>query len=146
MVENNGLWKFFHNYDGTHKNEAFSQLLFFTIANSYCESNNLDLSPESNAGIGPVDFKISKGFHDKINVEMKLSTNKLLHGFKTQLPLYDKAEKTNSSIFFIIKLYKEDDDKIKKVFDYKNKYETVYNKLPNIIVIDATKKKSASKS
>ena len=81
MVENNGLWKFFHNHDGTNKNEAFSQLLFFAIAHSYCESNNLDLSPESDAGRGPVDFKISQGFNDKINVEIKLSTNRLVHGY-----------------------------------------------------------------
>jgi len=61
---------------------------------SYCQANNLDLSPESDAGRGPVDFKISQGFNDKI----------------------------------------------KKVFDYKNKHETIDNKLPNIIVIDATEK------
>jgi len=46
-----------------------------------------------------MDFKISQGFNDKINVEIKLSTNRLLHGFQTQLPIYDKAEKTNKSIF-----------------------------------------------
>lgn len=146
MVENNGLWKFFHNSDGSHKNETFSQLLFFAIAHSYCEANNLDLSPESDAGRGPVDFKISQGFNDKINVEIKLSTNRLLHGFQTQLPIYDKAEKTNKSIFLIIQLYSSHDKKIEKVFDYKNKNETVDKKLPNIVVIDATKKKSASKS
>lgn len=146
MVENNGLWKFFHNSDGTHKNETFSQLLFFAIAHSYCETNNLDISPESDAGRGPVDFKISQGFNDKINVEIKLSTNRLLHGFQTQLPIYDKAEKTNKSIFLIIQLYDSHDMKIKKVFEYKNEYETVDKKLPNIVVIDATKKMSASKS
>jgi hypothetical protein len=146
MVENNGLWKFFHNSDGTHKNETFSQLLFFAIAHSYCETNNLDLSPESDAGRGPVDFKISQGFNDKINVEIKLSTNRLLHGFQTQLPIYDKAEKTNKSIFLIIQLYDRHDKQIKKVFDCKNKHETVDKKLPNIVVIDATKKMSASKS
>ena len=146
MVENNGLWKFFHNHDGTHKNEEFSQLLFFAIAHSYCEANNLDLSPESDAGRGPVDFKISQGFNDKINVEIKLSTNRLLHGFQTQLPIYDKAEKTNKSIFLIIQLYERHDNQIKKVFDYKKDNETIDNKLPNIVVVDATKKKSASKS
>jgi hypothetical protein len=146
MIENNGLWKFFHNHDGTHKNETFSQLLFFAIAHSYCEANNLDLSPESDAGRGPVDFKISQGFNDKINVEIKLSTNRLLHGFQTQLPIYDKAEKTNKSIFLIIQLYEKHDNQIKKVFDYKKDKETIDNKLPNIIVVDATKRKSASKS
>ncbi len=146
LIENNGLWKDFHNNDGTHKKEAFAQRLFFAIAHSYCEANDLDISPESNSGSGPVDFKIGKGFSDKINIEMKLSSNpKLLHGYKTQLPVYNKAEQTNQSKFVIVQVDDNDTDRIKKVFDYKTKNETLDNKLPEIVVIDATKKESASK-
>lgn len=146
LIENNGLWKTFHNSDGTHKKESFAQMLFFAIAHSYCEANDLDISPEVDSGNGPIDFKIGKGFHDKINIEMKLSTNtKLLHGYKSQLAIYNKAEKTNQSKFVIIQLYEEDDKKIEKVLKYKSENETLDNKLPEIIVIDATKKKSASK-
>lgn len=146
LIENNGLWKDFHNNDGTHKKEAFAQRLFFAIAHSYCETNNLDISPESNAGSGPVDFKISQGFSNKINIEMKLSTNpKLLHGYKSQLAIYNKSEKTNQSKFIIVQLYEADSSKIEKVYEHKNKNETLDNKLPDIIVIDATKKESASK-
>jgi len=146
LIENNGLWKDFHNADGTHKNEAFAQRLFFAIAHSYCEANDLDISPESNSGCGPVDFKIGQGFSDKINIEMKLSSNpKLLHGFKSQLAIYNKAEKTNQSIFVIVQLNDKDSERIKKVYDYKRENETLKNKLPDIIVIDATQKESASK-
>jgi len=146
LIENNGLWKDFHNSDGTHKKEAFAQRLFFAIAHSYCEANDLDISPESNSGSGPVDFKIGKGFSDKINIEMKLSSNpQILHGYQSQLPIYNKAEKTNQSKFVIIQLYDKDNARIKKVYDYKRQNETVDNKLPDIIVIDATKKESASK-
>lgn len=146
LIENNGLFKFFHNADGTHKNEAFAQMLFFAIAESYCQANNLDLSPESNAGRGPVDFKISRGSEVKVNVEMKLSTNRLLHGYQSQLPIYDKAEKTNNSIFLIILLYNQDMRKVREVLSYKRRNETVDKKLPDIVVVDATVKKSASKS
>jgi len=146
LIENNGLWKTFHNNDGTHKKESFAQMLFFAIAHSYCEANNLDISPEVDSGNGPIDFKTGKGFYDKINIEMKLSTNtKLLHGYKSQLAIYNKAEKTNQSKFVIIQLYEEDDAKIEKVLKYKRENETLDNKLPDIIVVDATKKKSASK-
>ena len=142
LIENNGLWKFFHNNDGTHKKESFAQMLFFAISHSYCEANDLDISPEVDSGNGPIDFKIGKGFNDKINIEMKLSTNtKLLHGYKSQLAIYNKAEKTNQSKFVIIQLYEEDDAKIEKVFKYKSENETLENKLPDIVVIDATKKK-----
>lgn len=145
LIENNGLWKDFHNSDGTYKKEAFAQRLFFAIAHSYCAANNLDISPESNAGSGPVDFKIGAGFSDKINIEMKLSSNQLLHGYKIQLPTYNDAEKTNQSKFIIIKLDDNDGAKIEKVYEHKRQSETLDNKLPDIIVIDATKKESASK-
>ncbi len=36
--------------------------------------------------------------------------------------------------------------KVEQVYNYKNKNETIANKLPEIVVIDATLKKSASKS
>lgn len=146
LIENNGLFKFFHNEDGTHKNEAFAQMLFFGIAQAYCQANNLDLSPESNAGRGPVDFKISRGSDVKVNVEMKLSTNRLLHGYQSQLPIYDKAEKTTNSIFLIILLYRQNMGKVRAVWNYKRKYETVDKRLPEIIVVDSTMRKSASKS
>lgn len=146
LIEHNGLWKTFHNSDGTHKKESFAQMLFLAIAHSYCEANDLDISPEVDSGNGPVDFKIGKGFKDKINIEMKLSTNtKLLHGYKSQLAIYNKAEKTNKSKFIIVQLYKEDDTKIERVLKHKSENETLDSKLPEIIVIDATKKKSASK-
>lgn len=146
LIENNGLWKAFHNNDGTHKKESFAQMLFFAIAHSYCEANDLDISPEVDSGNGPIDFKIGKGFKDKVNIEMKLSTNtKLLHGYESQLAIYNKAEKTNQSKFVIVQLREEDDTRIERVLKYKSENETLDNKLPEIIVIDATKKKSASK-
>ena len=146
LIENNGMWKFFHNNDGTHKQESFAQMLFFAIAHSYCEANNLDISPETDTGNGPIDFKISQGFNDKINIEMKLSTNtKLLHGYKSQLAIYNKAENTNQSKFVIVQLYDKDSTKIGKVYEHKKQNETIDNKLPDIVVIDATKRESASK-
>ncbi|WP_170019365.1 hypothetical protein [Campylobacter sp. RM16190] len=146
LIENNGLWKFFHNNDGTHKKESFAQMLFFAIACSYCDANNLDISPEANSGNGPIDFKISKGSNIKINIEMKLSSNtKLLSGYEKQLPAYNQAEKTNKSKFIIMQLYDKDLNRIQKVLDFKNKSEKNGIKLPDIIIIDATKRESASK-
>lgn len=146
LVEDNGLFKMFHNPDGTYRPESFAQMLFFAIADSYCTANNLDISPESDAGRGPVDFKVSEGLQ-KVNVEMKLSRNpKLLHGYENQLAIYDKAEKTNNSIFFIVLLDESHMKNVQKVYDYKRKNETIDIKLPEIVVVDATLKKSASKS
>lgn len=146
LIENNGLWKFFHNADGTFKKEFFGQMLFFAISNSYCEANNIDLSPEVNSGGGAVDFKMSRGAKIKINVEMKLSTNtKLLDGYKKQLPTYNKAENTKNSFFVIILLDNRHTNKIEKVLEYKKQNQTVKNRSPEIFIINATYKKSASK-
>ena len=146
LIEDNGLFKMLHNPDGTYKPESFAQMLFFAVADIYCSANDLDVSPESDAGRGPVDFKVSRGL-TKVNVEMKLSSNRLLHGYQKQLPIYDKAEKTNNnSIFLIILLDEKHMKKVEQVYDYKKKNETVDKKLPEIVVIDATLKKSASKS
>jgi len=146
LIENNDLFKSFHNSDGKHKNEAFAQRLFFAIAVSYCEANNLDISPESNAGRGPVDFKISQGNNDKVNVEMKLSTNNIMQGFKKQLPIYNKAEKVQNSFFLVILLDERNTRKIENLYTYKRKLKSLDTSSPEIIVIDATMKKSASKS
>lgn len=64
-------------YDSTgkSKHESAAQLLFYGVADSYCAANNIDLSPESNAGRGPVDFKLSRGSTDKVIVEVKLTSN-----------------------------------------------------------------------
>ena len=58
---------------------------------------------------------------------------------------YNKAEKTNQSKFVIVQLYDKDTAKIEKVYQYKRQNETINNKLPDIFVIDATKRESASK-
>ena len=145
LIEDNGMFKFFHNSDGTYKKEKFAQMLFFSIAKSYCDANNLDLSPESDAGRGPVDFKISRGQKTKVNVELKLSSNsKLLHGYTTQLAIYDKAENTTNSFFLILILEENHMPRVEKVLKHKNQMANM--KLPEIITIDTTLKKSASKA
>ena len=59
LIENNGLCKLLYDDKYKPKHESASQLLFFGIAYAYCYANNLDLTPEADAGRGPVDFKIS---------------------------------------------------------------------------------------
>ena len=39
---------------------SIAQLAFFGLRHAYCEANDLDISPEPDAGVGPMDFKISK--------------------------------------------------------------------------------------
>lgn len=103
LIENNGLCKLLYDDKDKPKHESASQLLFFGIAYAYCYANNLDLTPEADAGRGPVDFKISFGSSAKIVVEIKLTSNKKLgHGYEKQLPIYQKAEKSQKGIYLVL--------------------------------------------
>lgn len=144
LIENNGWFEYLYDHTGKLKPERASQLLFYGVAEAYCTANNLDLSRETNAGVGALDFKMSSGLA-KVNVEIKLSTNgNLANGFTEQLPTYNKAEKTNHSVFLVIKT-KDSEASIKVVEklaeDARNKKERV----PELFIIDATQQKSASK-
>ena len=73
--------------DGRAKIEKASQLLFFGIADAYCQSNNIDISREPQTGRGPADFKLSRGHNERVVVEVKLSSNGgYLDGLTAQLP------------------------------------------------------------
>lgn len=104
LIENNGLWRLLYNEKtGAPRHERAAQQIFFAVANSYCAANNLDLTPEANAGAGPVDFKISSGAQLKILVEIKKSNNpKIVHGYESQLETYKESEKTRHAHYVIV--------------------------------------------
>lgn len=105
---------------------------------------NVDISPETNAGNGPVDFKISRG-DDKILIENKISSNpKLLECIdeNKQIHTYLKQEDCKQA-YLVVFINKESDvDKIntlnRKAEQYKGEY--------NIIIkdVDCIKRESAS--
>lgn len=111
LVESNGLahelWS-----NGKPRHERSAQRIFFAVAFAYCEANNLDVTPEADAGAGPVDFKFSSGFECRVLVEIKLSRNtRLVHGYTKQIEAYKKAELTPYAFFVVIdvgKLGKKD--------------------------------------
>ena len=144
FIENNkGYELLFEEKTKKPRKELSSQLLFFAISQTYCETHNLDISPETNSGRGPVDFKISRGSKEKILVEMKLTTNsKLVHGFTTQIKEYAKAERTNKLILLVI----DNGGPPKRLQDLRNEYlkHPIENR-PELILIDAKPKDSASK-
>jgi len=144
-VENNGLWEALYDGSGKPRRERISQRLFFSVADSYCEANNLDLSRESDAGRGPVDFKLSRGSRGKVVVELKLSTNKkLLHGYTEQVELYKSSEKADHAIYLVLQV-SDKEKPIQKLLELKNKLSST-GPVPEIIIVDAQPKKSASKA
>lgn len=71
LIEEKGLWKSLYDDNGIPLNENRSQMLFFGIADSYCKANDIDISRKNNNGNGPADFKLSKGYYNKIVVEIQ---------------------------------------------------------------------------
>lgn len=147
LVENKGLWKsLFNTKLKKPYPESTAQRLFYVVADVYCKANNLDISPEANAGRGPVDFKISAGYNSRVVVEIKLSTNPfLVKGYQKQLPIYMKAESSIRGRYLVID-FGDSEKQIKKLFDERN---SIIDKNPNapiIELIDASSKLSASKS
>jgi hypothetical protein len=146
LIENNGLWTELYDGNYTPRPEASAQKLFFGIADSYCKANKVDISPEADAGRGPVDFKFSMGYESRVIVEVKLTTNtRLFHGYEVQLVEYQKAEKTHRAIFLVIDILSGTETHLAKVrravWDASQQ-----NKIhPALVVIDGRPKASASK-
>jgi len=145
LIENNGLNELLYNDSRRLKNERAAQLIFFGVADAYCQANNVDINRESNAGRGPVDFKISYGYNARVTVEIKYSSNPhLLDGYAEQLKTYNKAEKTSHSVFLVIQtgMHKKKLESLDKLHkDAKSKNELC----PEVIIVDGRRYSSASK-
>jgi len=144
LVEDNQLGRLLYDKDGKPKYESAAQLLFFGVASAYCQANNLDLSPESDAGRGPVDFKVSAGFKEKVLVELKLTSNKqLTHGFQNQLPIYQRAENSTHGIYLVIN---NGGASSARLSAFGEMVRSAGKLAPKVIMVDAVRRDSASKA
>lgn len=144
LVEEKGLWKeLWHN--SKRRPEKSTQRLFFAVAHSYCDANNLDVSPEMDTGTGVVDFKFSVGAKAKVVVEIKLSDNpKVVAGYERQLEAYKKSERTSKGIYVVVDvggMGRKDEDLLK----LKNKQIAEGGSASEAVFIDGSRRRSASK-
>lgn len=132
-------------HDSKPRPEKSAQRIFFAVAYSYCHSNDLDVTPEADTGNGPVDFKISKGFNGRVLVEIKLSTNShCVTGYTKQLEIYKGAEQTTRGFYVLINVGSLG-KKAKQIETLKAAAEKAGKPASQFVVIDATRKPSASK-
>lgn len=142
LVENKGQWyHFWQNGDPRH--ERASQRLFFAVSEVYCKANNLDVSPETDSGGGSVDFKFSSGYDARVLVEIKLSKGRVVHGYQTQLEVYKRAVSTTRAKYLVIDVGGMG-EKLDQILDIKNMWAKKGDRVSDIIVVDGTKKLSAS--
>ncbi len=89
-----------------------------------------------------MDFKVSRG-QDITIIEVKLSTNQdYLHGYETQLEEYGKAEDTQNMIYVFIDL--GNPGRRKRIEQVHAEDVKQGKKVPEVIIIDAIEKASAS--
>ena len=143
MIEGNNMWELLWN-GNVPRHERASQLLFFAVANVMCAVNNVDISPETNSGGGPVDFKFSTGYRGRVLVELKLSTGSVVHGYKTQLEIYKKAATTSAAVFVVMDIGNMG-RKLWTIEKLKADAEARGERTSEILVIDARRQVSASK-
>lgn len=143
LVEHNNLWELLW-IGGKPKRERAAQLLFFAVADAFCKANNLDVSPEVNSGGGPVDFKFSHGYANRLVVEVKRSRGTVVHGYRTQLEIYKNASGTDAGIFLVIDVGKMG-KKLQTIEALRRERIAAGERASLIEVVDAKRRDSASK-
>jgi hypothetical protein len=144
LVEDKSLCELLYDPAGKPLKERAAQRLFYGVADAYCQAADLDLTAESNGGRGPVDFKISRGYNCRVNVETKLSTNNLVKGFEKQLPIYDAAEQAYSSILLVIRVH-DSVTNVDKLLNTSDARLRTGARCPEVFFVDGRPRHSASK-
>ena len=146
LIELNGMWELLYDDDReTPRREKAAQRLFYAVAAAYCDANDLDLSPEADAGCGPVDFKVSRGRSAKVIVELKKSTNsKLVDAYVTQLGAYAAAERPIESHYVVVDVGRLTEEKQRRLAELRAAALAQYGAAPRIWYVDALPKVSAS--
>lgn len=141
-VENGNLWEELWIGDKPKKERA-AQLIYYAMSDAYCIANNVDITPEANMGGGPVDFKFSKGYMARVLVEMKRSSGTVVHGYERQLEIYKDASRTQYGVFVVLD-FGDLGGKLDRILAIQAQRRANGEPASDIVVIDATKKASAS--
>jgi hypothetical protein len=146
LIENNGMWVLLY-VDQKTRNEKFIQKLFFMVADSYCKANNIDISPETDSGGGPVDFKFSSGYKGRVLVEIKLASNpNIVAGYSKQLEAYKDAAKPVAAHYVIIENSRSVSNAQKKSLEsLASDQRSLIGDSSVVTIIDGSIQKSASK-
>jgi len=142
-VENGNLWEELW-IEEKPKKERAAQLIYYAIADAYCHANNVDISPEANMGGGPIDFKFSQGYQSRVLVEMKRSSGTVRHGYEKQLEIYLDASRSQHGIFVVMD-FGDLGKKLEQITEIQANRRAMGGRASDIVVIDATRKASASR-
>jgi hypothetical protein len=148
-VEHKDLWRALWNSDLTQPlDENIVQILAGTMWGELCESADVDMTREANAGRGQIDFKFSIGWNRRALIEAKLlNSSKLRQGAVAQLPQYMVSERISFAYYMCIG-FSDDDllpERIQMVCDACASHEAQSGHTVSPRFIDARPKRSASR-
>lgn len=144
LVENNNLWELLW-HERRPRHERAAQLLFYAVAEVFCKVNDVDVSPEVNAGGGPVDFKFSKGYSSRVVVELKMSSGRVVSGYDKQLEIYKAASSTTSGEFIVVQVGSLG-SKVRLITKARDQLQAAGKPASEIHIVDARRRVSASKA
>lgn len=112
VIENKDGYRIFYVQGQPIKRESDIHIMFRLT----WYATGSDVSPETNAGRGPVDFKISYGSKDKTLVEFKLASNsKLKQNLENQVEIYKRSHDTDKAIKVILFFSEEEELKVNAI-------------------------------
>lgn len=136
VIENNDGYRLFYVDGKPIKREEDLQIIYRLT----WFASDFDVNREVNNGRGPVDYSISKGSSNKTLIEFKLASNsKLKQNLAKQIEVYEQANNTTNSIKVILYFDNRELRSVNRIL----KELKIENK-PNVILIDAGRKTSAS--
>lgn len=146
-VEQRGGWRMLW-VGSKPRNETHVQTLFKISAVMSCQDHDVALSPESNAGRGPVDFSMSRGWRLRALVEAKIAgSSSFRRNLANQTEIYLKAEGCSRGYFLVVQFHPKDfePDFIKTAEEIAAKVAKEKQIDFKIVWVDARPKTSASK-
>jgi len=147
VIEDRGVWDLLWNGNVPRK-ERHVQLAFTAVMYGFCKTYNIDFSPESNAGSGPVDFKFSQGWTRRAAIEIKLANNShFWNGLKRQIIQYLKAEGIKCGFFLSVQFSEEDmsRERVERVEEAAKDVSSKSGRSVKPKFVNAMKRPSASK-
>lgn len=149
IVDNYQEWVEYHRgaaviqEANSRSKEKTVQRTMHAVALVFCKKFNWDISPETDSGRGPEDFKVSRGC-DKTVVEIKLTSNPdCVHGLEVQIEEYAKAEATDKKIFVLVNTG-QNENRVAAVMRKHEEMTTAGLNPARVVVIDAKIKNAAS--
>ncbi len=137
VIENNDGYKMFYKNGKAIASEETIQRVFRLT----WFATSFSVDSEVNNGRGPADYKISYGERDSTIVEFKLAgSSSLKKNLLNQTEIYKKASKSINDIKVILCYTQSEISKVIRILKSINQENA-----ENIIIIDATRKVSASK-